>query len=340
MKADFRDFKHRTGEIRLFPETIDDLWHLRHLVGAGDLVFALTFRSLDNATDKIRPEKVEKKPVRLGVRVEKVEFHPSALRLRISGPIEHGPDIGSYHTLNIEPGQEVSVIKTWRPVDLERVDRAAAASTQLVHVAAIEEGEAQIFRIRQYGPEEIAVIRSGSGKREGVDARSAFFAEVIALLQASEGPVILSGPGFVKEDLLKIIRKTAPELALRCTTAETRRSGRGSVQEVIGKGVLERITEDLQLAREVQYIDELLKRIGADDGTCTYGYDAVLNAVRFGAVETLLVVDENLRDQNTEALLEEAEGMRAAVVVLSADFEPGAQLSALGGVAALLRFAF
>ena len=62
MKSEQSGLKSGSGEIKIFPETIDDLWHLRHLVTAGDLVYATTFRSLESATDKLRPEKAEKKP--------------------------------------------------------------------------------------------------------------------------------------------------------------------------------------------------------------------------------------------------------------------------------------
>ena len=82
MKAEYGDLKDRYGEIRLFPESIDDLWHLRHLVATGDLVFATTFRSVDTASDKIRPEKAEKRPVRLGIRIDRVEFSEQGIRLR------------------------------------------------------------------------------------------------------------------------------------------------------------------------------------------------------------------------------------------------------------------
>ena len=74
MKAEYGELKDRYGEIRLFPESIDDLWHLRYLITTGDLVFATTFRSVDTASDKIRPEKAEKRPVRLGIRIDRVEF--------------------------------------------------------------------------------------------------------------------------------------------------------------------------------------------------------------------------------------------------------------------------
>ncbi|HTY51934.1 MAG TPA: mRNA surveillance protein Pelota, partial [Methanomicrobiales archaeon] len=172
MKAEFLEMKGSHGEIRLFAESVDDLWHLSHLIRPGDLVFATTFRSVETVTDKIRPEKPEKKPVRLGIRVEGVSFHQYSNRLRISGVIQHGVDEGSHHTINLDAGNEISVIRTWRQVDLDRIDRAVkATSTGAVHILAIEEGEAELYRIRQYGPELVSTVVQGSSKGADTGAR-------------------------------------------------------------------------------------------------------------------------------------------------------------------------
>ena len=87
MKAESGVLQHGYGEIKLVPENTDDLWHLEHLIAPGDLVFATTFRTVELPADRVRPEKPEKKPVRLGIRVERVEFHKYANRLRVSGLI-------------------------------------------------------------------------------------------------------------------------------------------------------------------------------------------------------------------------------------------------------------
>ena len=166
MKVEFGEIRNNFGEIRLFPESIDDLWHLQHLIAPGDLVFATTFRSMDMATDKLRPEKTEKRPVRLGLRVERREFSEHGIRLRLTGLIEHGVDVGAFHTINIETGYEISVIKQWRPLDLERIERAKNASVYgVIHLLTIEEGEAELFRMRQYGPESCySLSQRGAGK--------------------------------------------------------------------------------------------------------------------------------------------------------------------------------
>ena len=338
MKVEPFALRKSFGEIRVTPESLDDLWHLEHLIRPGDLVYATTFRSPETATDKIRPEKMEKRPVRLGVRVEKVEFHRNANRLRISGIIEEGVDAGFYHSINIDTGYDLSIIKKWNERDLERLGRAEKAGTgATVHILSLEEGEAELFRIRQFGPEKVAECIAGSGKREG-GGRSVFFGMVAGLLEGTTGPVIIAGPGFVKDEFFEFLKASYPEIAERSIRAETRRIGRGAVQDAISQGVLQRITEDLQLEREIRYMEELLRRIGTD-GTAAYGTGEVERSIEWGATKTVLVTDTMLRTGGVEELLERAEGMGADIIVFSTDFDPGAQLEALGGIAALLRFA-
>jgi protein pelota len=338
MKAESGELQKSYGEIRLFPENIDDIWHLDHLIAPGDLVFATTLRTVETATDKIRPEKAEKRPVRLGIRVEKVEFHHYANRLRVTGIIEHGVETGSHHTLNIEPGYEISVIRQWRANDLERIDRAVKASVyEVLHILTIEEGEAELFRMRQYGPELVITITMGSGKGADVNNRTAFFEKVFDHLESVTGPLIIAGPGFIKDDFLKFFKAGDGEKARRPVVVETRRGGIGAVQEVIGLGTLEKLAGDIQLAREVNLMEEFLKRV-SKGGPVAYGRSEVKNAAVCAAIEQVLVADTLIRDPEIMMLMEQAEYAHSAVVIFSTSFGPGKQLEALGGIAALLRY--
>ena len=338
MKAECGEMRNNFGEVRLFPESIDDLWHLQHIIAPGDLVFATTFRSVDSATDKLRPEKVEKRPVRLGIRVDRSDFSEHGVRLRLTGIIEHGVDTGAFHTINVETGYEISVIKQWRQVDFERIDRAVKASVYgVIHILTIEEGEAELFRLRQYGPESVITVTTGSGKGAETDSRKAFFDHVAGTIETVSGPLIIAGPGFIKDDFVRAIRAKNHPSAEKAIVVETRRIGRGAVQDVIGKGALEKLIDDIQLSREVKMMDEVLMRI-SQDGAVAYGRAEVQAAIGFGAAEQVLIADTLLRNQEIIAMIETAEAMRASVVVLSSSFEPGERLVALGGVAALLRY--
>ena len=164
-----------------------------------------------------------------------------------------------------------------------------------------------------------------------------FFDQILATITEISGPLIIAGPGFIKDDFVKFARNQNCPPAERAIVVETRRIGRGAVQEVIGKGALDKLIDDLQLSREVKLMDEVLLRI-SQDGAVAYGRTEVGNAIGYGAAEQVLVADTLLRDQEIMHLIEKAEGMRASVVVLSSSFEPGERLVALGGIAALLRY--
>jgi protein pelota len=344
MKVLKKNLKGREGEITLVPETLDDLWHLKYIIEPGDLIFAFTKRKADAATDKLRPEKSEKKTVRLGIRAESLEFHKFSNRLRIHGPIEHGMDAGAYHTLNIEEGTDLSVIKQWKGDQLERIKEAeASAKRPRVIIVAIEEGDADIGFVRHYGVELYVHICQSSGKGEG-SLREDFFKEVLEKLKyplTGEESVVLAGPGFTKEDFLKYVRSQEPDIAAGIVTEDTASIGTSGFQEVLRRGAVDRITEQSRLSRETSLMEDLLKEI-ATDGKAAYGMAEVRKAQDFGAIESLLVSDEFLREQreagDIDAFIRQVEYSKGKLVVFSTGFEPGQKLEALGGIAALLRF--
>ena len=330
------------GEITLLPESLDDLWHLQHLVARGDLVFALTHRKVAAIADKMRPEKMERKTVRLGVKVEDIEFHIYSNWLRLHGVIKSGMDVGAYHTLNIEVGTDLSILKYhWRPDMLQRIDDAVAESLRpRVVLALVEEGEATIGVLRQFGVQMAAELRMGSGKGSGIDTRAEFFRDVAAAMNQTAGEgaqVILAGPGFTKEDLKKVIDSSYPDLAERIAMDDASSIGRSGFQEVLRRGAVKSVLESSRIAKEAKLIEDLFREI-ATDGKAAYGIKEVQTAVNYGAVEHLLVLDELARRGRVDEIMREVGNARGKVVIFSSEFEPGERLRSLGGVAALLRF--
>ncbi|MDY6965080.1 MAG: mRNA surveillance protein pelota [Halobacteriota archaeon] len=344
MKVLKRDLRGKKGEIKLLPGSLDDLWHLKYIIDEDDLVFALTYRRLDFATDKTRPEKMAKRPVRLGVRVSDVSFHKFSNWLRVHGVIESGPDLGSHHTINVEVGTELSIIKdSWRSDQLNRMDEAVKASNKpRVLIVTIEEGEADIGILKQWGIEECFSITGAGGKEDG--SRSAFFGEVS--VQLSHMPeceaIVIAGPGFAKEDFLKHLKDVYPDMAKKSILENTSSIGMSGFQEVLRRGAVEKVAKEMRLTEEAILIEELMEEI-AKDGKATYGHAEVKNALDNGAIETLLIADETLRglrneEEGIEDLLTGVEKARGKVIVFSTEFEPGKRLTSLGGIAAILRF--
>lgn len=347
MKVNRQELREDYGEISLTPESLDDLWHLKYIIEPNDRVFSMTFRAVESVTDKIRPDKAEKKLVRLGIQVESVEFHKFSNRLRIKGVIVSELDTGSYHTINIEPYNELSIIKHWKPDQMERIRDAEEASRRPeVEIVTIEEGEAVIGYLRQYGIEEISRVRqSSSGKREGTDARSEFFGEVASQLKYADKvqTFVVAGPGFIKDDFVKFLKSNYREIASKVVVEDTSSIGSSGFQEVLRRGAIQRVAEETRITREAKYIEDLMTEI-AKDGKAVYGYNETRKAADYGAIEVLLIADETLRNfrekgmAGIERLMKGVEYARGRVVIFSTEFEPGQRLEKLGGVAALLRF--
>jgi len=339
-----KELRYNEGEISLVAESLDDLWHLKYILEPHDLVYAFTKRRIEGATDKLRPEKEAKRTVRLGINIEKVEFHKFSNRLRVHGTIMEGIDAGAYHTINVEEATELSIIKKWKNDQLERIREAEIASKRpKVIIAAIEEGEASIGVVRQFGVEESSSFRQSLGKGEG-NTRNEFFGEFTSQLRwAAEKveAVILAGPGFTKEDFLDFVKVREPELAKKILLEDTTSIGVSGFQEVLRRGAVDRIMEESRIGREATLIEELMKEISMN-GKAAYGMDEVRNAQVIGAIDKLLITDELLRTEregdNIDSFLKDVEHSQGKIVVFSTEFEPGKKLDSLGGIAGLLRF--
>ncbi len=334
----------RTNEIKLLPDSIDDLWHLYNLVDAEDLVIATTYRRKEDKGDKLRPERTEKVRMRLGIRVKKVEFHESEDRLRILGPIESGPqDVGQHHTLMLGPGDDISIVKPeWKDVHFGRIKRAVEASDRpKVLFVAIEDTEAVIAAARDYGLKEVATItRNPDGKMYASKPSEDDFLDDISnkvLPMLSNQPLIILGPGFTKEALARKLREKSPESSDLIVVLSTGQAGMAGIGEAMKRGLGGKAVEDSRVARETQSVERLFAAIGAD-GMYSYGRPSVATAAEAGAVELLLVIDSLVRDAGVEELMKKVERARGDFMIISSLHEAGRRLESLGGVAALLRY--
>ncbi|AKG92288.1 mRNA surveillance protein pelota [Geoglobus ahangari] len=333
--------KGSEGEIKLIPESVEDLWHLKYIIEPGDVVFSLTKRASESS-DKLRSDK-QMVTVRLGIQVERVEFHKFANRLRITGRIVAGVEDSGYHTLNITEGKELSIIKErWSDEQLERIKTAVESSNRPeVLILTIEEGEASLGILRQWGVDEVAVVKGSYGKDRG-NSRREFFGEVYSVLKGYDfGYLVIAGPGFTKNDFYEFLKEKDPEMADKAILTDTSSIGVRGFLEVLKRGVVDRIVGELRIKKDAEYMDMLLEEI-AKDGKAVYGIDEVKRAYEYGALEVLLVADEFLRQErekwDIDSFLRDVENMGAKVVIMSSEFEPGKRLMALGGIAGLLRF--
>ena len=352
MRTEQRGFAESGAErILVVPETTDDLWHLSHVIEPGDLVEGDTTRRITRNDDNLRDTGGEREHIHVTLSVETVEFARFADRLRVGGEIvgaSREDEIGHHHTINVEANTELVIEKDLKPDQRERLEGAADATDEPeVVIATVEEGAASVHTVREYGTEETLSITKPTGKGEYARPRSELFEELgDALARMDADGIVLAGPGFTKEDARDTITDQHPGLADRIRTVDTAGAGDRGVHEALKRGAVEEIKADTRIAREAELIDELTERI-ATGTKATYGPEPTMEAAEFGAVGTLLVVDESLRTErrgegdwaiDADELVETVEQQGGDVVVFSSEFDPGRQLSNLGGVAALLRY--
>jgi len=337
--------------LTLVPENVDDLWHLSHVLEPGDLVEGDTTRRIQRNDDRMRDTGGEREHLYVTLRVEDVEFARFANRLRVGGLIEacsREDQLGLHHTVNVEEHDELTVEKRFKTDQTERLEEATeAAENPDVAIATVEEGEAYVHTVQQYGTEEYASFTRPTGKGDYARPRSELFADLgEALSHLDPDAIVLAGPGFTKQDARDYIEAEFRDLAERITAVDTASAGDRGVHEVLKRGAVDEVQRETRISREAELIDELTERI-AEGATASYGPEAVAEAAEFGAVETLLVVDERLRTErqgdgdweiDVNDVIESVERQGGDVVVFSSEFDPGQQLKNLGGIAALLRY--
>jgi len=348
------DREQREGgreRLTLVPESLDDLWHLSHVVEPGDRVAGDTTRRIQRDDDQLRDTGGEREHMWVELAVEDIEFAKFANRLRVGGVIaecSREDQLGHHHTINVEQREEIDVEKLWKPDQRDRVEEAVeAADNPEVAVATVEEGEAHVHTVAQYGTEERATITGPTGKGEYARPRSELFAELTDVLRRIDADaVVLAGPGFTKRDALSYVEREAPGLAERITTVDTASVGDRGVHEVLKRGAVDEIQRETRIAEESELVDELTARI-AGGAKVAYGPEEVATAADYGAVEHLLVLDERLRAErdsegewgvDVDRIIETVEQKGGEVTVFSGEFDPGRQLANLGGIAALLRY--
>ncbi|MGN0093427.1 MAG: mRNA surveillance protein pelota [Methanobrevibacter sp.] len=350
MKIGYQNQKE--GIMEVIPETLDDLWHLSHIVEEGDYVTSKTTRRIQDTTgDKLRSDRGVKKTFTLEVNVESISFHMFTGKLRLTGSITKGPEdiipLGSHHTIEVKLNTPLKIRKEkWSKWTMDRLNQAIKASKKLsAIIILIEDDTATFGLIRQYGLEYYGpIIGNISGKQVLDKNRSKnlvkFYQSIVKSLFKFNDiqNIVIAGPGFWKNDFFKFLQDNYPEIAGKSILESTGSGGRVGIQEVLKKGTVEKLSAENRIAFEMKDVNDLLTLLSTNHELVVYGKDQVENAVNMGAVKKLLVRDLNIRLDNLEKIMDLTENMGGEVTIISSEHEGGEQLQALGGIAAVLRY--
>jgi protein pelota len=333
-----------TGELRLIPENTEDLWHIERVLGEGDLVKARSFRRF-----KLQEgDSGEKKAINVEIETKKVEFNKYANILRVTGVIKAGTpeefvQIGSHHTVDIEPSRPFSIVKEWKNYQLDRLRKAQQETKRpKLGILVMDERKAVFAILRGYGIDFTSEISAFTSKKDDKheEKERQFFGDVASVL-ANMGVerIIVAGPGFAKENLKKFLSQKDPALLKKISFEQASYAEKSGVYELMKNGVVERIVGEQRVEKEFRLMEKLLAEIGKNSGLAAYGKKEVGQGIEYKAVGELFVLDELLRtDKEIEHLLELAEKQNCSITIFAAENDSGKQLQGLGGIAAILRF--
>lgn len=343
MKIGKQDVKE--GEIRLTPENTEDLWHIERLLQEGDRIVSRTWRRFKATED----DSGEKKPVTIRLLVEKIEFSRHSNRLRATGKIISGTpeefvQQGAYHTIDIEQDFPVSIIKDkWLSHHLQRIKQAVSETKRpKMGLLVLDETHAIYATLRGYGVEYELELENSASKRDDKfeEKAASFFGEILKKLQASQvGRIIVAGPGFGKDNLVKFIRQKDPALSKKIVLEHCSYAERTGINELLRRGVVSKVASEERAENELFLMDRFSTELRKESGLVAYGLQEVKRAVESSAASTLLVEDELLRtSKEIEGIIEEAEKRKVKLVVFSHESDGGRELAGYSGLVALLRF--
>lgn len=342
----------KEGIVEVVPETLDDLWHLSHVIQIGDNASSKTTRRIqDNTGDKIRSDRGIKKTFYLGLDIESISFHLFTGKLRLTGVITRGPEdlipLGSHHTLEVKLNVPLKITKPrWSKWAIKRLNQAIEASRKLsAIIVVLEDDTATLGLMRQFGIEYYGPIKGNvSGKRILDKNRqkniTQFYEKVIESIAKFDSiqNIVIAGPGFVKNDFHDYLKDNHKDLAKISVVDSTGAGGRNGINEVLKKGTVEKLTSENRVAQEMGAVNNLLENIGKNSSKITYGIKETKNAINLGAVSQLLILDTKIASEDMDEAMDMVENMKGEVMVISSEHDGGKQLESLGGMAAILRY--
>ncbi|ORY94651.1 hypothetical protein BCR43DRAFT_557894 [Syncephalastrum racemosum] len=359
--------KDASGYITLYPEELEDMWHVYNLIAKDDTIKATTFRKLqsESSTGSTTSQRVR---LNLTVTVESVDFDPHVGLLRINGRVAEENQhvkMGSYHTIDLELNRNFTLSKSeWDVIALERIEDACDVTKQ-ADVAAVvcQEGLANICFLTEH----MTIVKQRietpiPRKRKGSVANhekglQKFYEQIYqAILRLFHfdilKAIIIASPGFVKDQVYQYIfdqavktdNKLLMENKSKFVLIHSSSGHKHSLNEVMQDQSIQTKLADTKATREVQALDQFYTMLNTDPNRAFYGYDHVAKANEQGAVGTLLVTDELFRSADIAtrkkyvALVETVRSMGGSVRVFSSMHVSGEQLQLLSGVAAILNF--
>ncbi len=340
----------RKGFVKLVPEDQDDMWILYNIIAPGDLVTAQTTRDI-----KVEGGSSRRIPMVLTIRVKALEFQPFTDRLRVRGIVVEGPERfgvkGHYHTINIEPGKPIIIIKERWPMHiLKRIEDAVKRRPRILLVA-IDYDDVAIALLSEQGVKilyEEALRLPGKGDVADFDKMLNKFLDKIGKIIADYVSryhtkyVVIGSPSMLRQNLARILRTYIPNVSVVIDNVSM--GGAPGIRELMHRDSVKEALKEAGLMRAQEALAEFRRLLMTNDKMVVYGIDDVERAVGLNAVDKIIVSEDLLRtyDENVrkrvDRILEDAYKRRAEIILVPKESPVYYEIEGLGGIVGILRF--
>ncbi|MEM3221056.1 MAG: mRNA surveillance protein pelota [Saccharolobus sp.] len=335
------EFDEKRQLMRIHVETEDDLWVLHLILEKGDTVIAKSTRDVGLGKESRRIAMI------ITLKIDHTEFQEFTNRLRIHGIIEDAPERygikGAHHTINLDSGDEIVIIKQhWSKYAIDRLYKQANRRGNIL-IALVDFDEYLIAIPYQQGIKILSEksLRSITEDEGIIEQNAEEVAKEIDTYAQQYSPyaILIAGPGFFKEIVSKKI-----STKIRVYIDSVSSASRSGLNEILRRDIIDKIISDYEISKGVRYMERAMELLAKQHNLVTYGVEQVKIASQLGSVETVLVAEDLLIGNEEERLkieqiLEEIENKKGEVIIVPKESPIYYQLKSLTGILAILRFA-
>jgi protein pelota len=344
------EFNPKHGRCSFTIESAEDLWTLRRLIAKGDVLITRSSRVVKREEEFSRPDKGERVKVTIALAVEDVHLDSSIERVRVRGTIIETSDesvnkAGS-HSVTLSSGHSVTLKKDrWGQLEIKLVRSTKAASKRFI-LLAVDRRDAGIGTLSGSHLSVLTTVESGLGGKMSVEQSSRpYLTKVVGIVSQAfkEGDeVVVAGPGNTKNVIANLLTQALKSTAVKVLEGFDM-TGSDGVRSLVKDPGFHRLAKGSLLIEMQQLVSEVVKRVSSGDPKVAYTLPRVKEAATAGAVEACAVSDNvfssGVDEDDLVKVLNTIESKGGSVHLADSSLEFGKQVSAFGGIVALLRYA-
>ncbi|MEZ0345056.1 MAG: hypothetical protein ABWK01_00665 [Infirmifilum sp.] len=343
------ELDERRGKLRLIIETPEDLYYLFLLLRKKDLVYAWTFRQV-RVERETGSEKGERVRVYVGLELEKIGYSMFTKSMRLTGRVVEAPEDlhmkGSYHTISITVGDEVTI---YRGEGLGAFDKnilsKATSLIRKVLVVSIGDDEISIGVLSPVGVEVKGFIPYSPRKTDrDTSIKEAVLPVLKDKLSIIEKTYNLQEYNEVivltTERLAESVGEALAETGIKARIIKVSEGGEAGLNEMLKREDLRQLFVEVRSVLEAQEASRLIEELFRGSRRVVTGLGEAERTAEWGLVEEVVILDkvffdEALRDRVFRFL---NSLQNAKILIISGDSEAGRILKRLGGVIAKLYY--